>query len=183
MQEVRHCELLPGSTLAQSQAMNQVREGCTLPSSPCGNLWRDATSALPTTSPHVDAHILAWLTPLPAPLLVRVMPPRILLSNYSTGPVGSPRCVAAAHGSYHFGDPRFTTLRRLLTPNLLGSAAHLRSPHTGWGHSQAGSSFGAFAQTMCRTRSKYGVMFPSLSKNLMASLLTLSQDTLSALCR
>ena len=27
-----------------------------------------------------------------------------------TGPVGSPRCVAAAHGSYHFGDPRFTTL-------------------------------------------------------------------------
>ena len=28
-------------------------------------MWQDATSALPTTSPHADAHILIWLTLLP----------------------------------------------------------------------------------------------------------------------
>ena len=48
----------------------------------------------------------------PAPLLTWIVPPCILLSNCPTGPVASPRCVAAAHGSYHFGDMRFTTLRR-----------------------------------------------------------------------
>ena len=107
MQEVRRCELSPGSTLAQSRATNQVlREGCTLPLSPRGDLWQDATSALPTTFPHVVNAAAPHL------LLMWMMPPCILLSNYPTGPVGSPRYVAAAHSSYHFVDPRFTTLRR-----------------------------------------------------------------------
>jgi len=112
MQEVRRCELWPGSTLAQSRATNQVREGRTLPSSPRGDLWRDATSILPTTLPLCRRPHSRVVNAAAPHLLLTWMVPRILLFNYPTGPVGSPRCVAAAHGSCHFGDPRFTTLRR-----------------------------------------------------------------------
>ena len=86
MQEVRRCELSPGSTLAQSRATNQVRERRTLPLSPRGDLWQDATSALPTTSPHADAHILMWLT----------------LHTRFTQPKGRPCSMFSFSGSHHF---------------------------------------------------------------------------------
>jgi hypothetical protein len=87
----------------------------------------------PILSREPDAHFLMWM-----------MPPGFLLSHYPIDPVASPRCVARS--PYYFWEIRGSLRCVFPTPNILGFAAHLRSPHTGQGHPQASSSFGAFAQ-------------------------------------
>ena len=91
---------------------------------------------------HLGSHVVNAAAP--HLLLTWMMPPCILLSNYPTGPVASPRCVAAAHGSYHFGDPRSTMLHcssllifwdsQLTSDHLTQARATLRSVHPS-GHS------------------------------------------------
>ena len=90
---MRHHELSPGFSLkSQYWAKNQVRQGNTHPTSQS----QQFRGGLPTTSPHVDIHLLLWMAPLPTPLLVWMMHPCILLFHYPIGPVASPRCVACS---------------------------------------------------------------------------------------
>jgi len=131
MQKVHHRELLPRSILSPSQATNQAREGRTLPLSPRGHLGArchlGSAHYLPSCRrPH--SHMVNAAAP--HLLLMWMMPSCILLSNYPTGPVASPRCIAAAaHGSYHFGDLRFTMLCR--SSLLIFRDLQLTSDHTG----------------------------------------------------